>query len=360
MNTKVNTILALGADMKSRYCVLKNNRLILSEDFGNLGEFDNFKKFEKSIRRTNYTFKTVAFDMHPGYFSSRISDSLKVRNKVAVQHHHAHIASILAANKTEGPVIGVAFDGTGYGIDGNIWGGEFMIVDGAEFQRVAHFNYLGMPGGEKAVEEPWRMAFSLIYRYLGEDVFKQDLELLKLYSEDRYDLMVKMLKNNINSPLTSSVGRLFDAVSSILGICHKVKYEAQAAIELEQLATKSQASSFYNFDLIEKEGILRVSHLNLVNGLLLDLKNGLPKEDIARKFHNSLVVLTVKIINRISHEHKIRDVVLSGGVFVNKLLFNSIKQKLEDSGYNLLVNTEAPVNDLGICLGQAYIASRIK
>lgn len=354
------TILALGADIKSRFCILKNNNLTLSKDFGNLGDLDNFDHFKNSILRINSRFDVVAFDLHPGYFSSRFADTLKARKKLAIQHHHAHIAAALSARQINRPVIGVAFDGTGYGIDGNIWGGEFMVVDDAHCKRITHFKYLKMPGAELVIKEPWRMAFSLIYYYLGDEIFKQDLKFLRLHPRSYYDVLIKMQKHNINSPLTSSVGRLFDAVSSILGISHKINYQAEAAIKLEQLANKSQDNSYYEFDILEKDKVWLIGYYKLVKGLLSDIKNRMPKQDIARRFHNSLVILTIRIINRISHDYNLKDVVLSGGVFANKLIFNSLKQKLSDAGYNLIYNKEIPINDLGICLGQVYVAKNSK
>ncbi|MFC1709795.1 hypothetical protein ACFL2J_07070 [Candidatus Omnitrophota bacterium] len=358
--SKNHSILALGADIKSRYCVIKDNRLILSKDFGNLDEYDNLEQFQSSISRLKTRFKTVAFDSHPGYFSSGLADSINAKKKISVQHHHAHIAAALSVQQIKGPVIGVAFDGTGYGTDGNIWGGEFMVADASSFRRVAHFQYLGMPGAELVVKEPWRMAFSLLYNCFGEEVFEQDLELLKLYPRMYYNILSKMLKQNINSPLTSSVGRLFDAVSSILGVCHKVKYEAEAAVQLEKLASKSKESSYYHFDVMEKDGVRLISHHTMVKRILSDMKNGLPKEDIARKFHNSLSVNAAKLINRIGQEYNLEDVVLSGGVFVNRLLFDSLSKKIREMGYNLIIDAKVPVNDLSICLGQAYIALQKK
>lgn len=360
MKSKINSILALGADIKSRYCVYRNNKITLSKDFGNLEDLDNFKQFKKSVLKTSSSFDVVAFDSHPGYFSSGLADQFKAKKRISVQHHHAHIASILSTGKISDPVIGVAFDGTGYGTDDNMWGGEFMVADRLNFKRIAHFKYLRMPGAELAVKEPWRMAFSLVYDYLGEEIFNQDLGFLKLYPKKYYSVLIKMLKHNINSPLTSSVGRLFDVVSSILGVCHKISYEAQAAIKLEQLASRSHDSSYYDLDILEEEGLWVISHNKLIRGILSDLNSDLPKEDIARKFHNSLMLLSVKVVNRIRHVHNINDVVLTGGVFANKLLFNLLTQKLSDSGYNLITQKDIPINDLGICLGQAYIASNSK
>ncbi|MFC1755654.1 hypothetical protein ACFL96_20080 [Thermoproteota archaeon] len=355
-----NTILALGADVKSRFCIRKNGKLFFSDEFGDLSVIKNFSRFKKAIDSSRIKPQVLAFDMHPNYFSSRHSDSIPTRKRLPVQHHHAHVASIMASEEITSQVIGVAFDGTGYGADGNLWGGEFLVVDKAGYKRMAHFQYMAMPGAEFAVNQPWRMAFSVLYDSFGETLFKKDLKLLKLHPKKDYDLLVKMIRRGINSPLTSSVGRLFDAVSSILDICHIVKFEAQAAIELEKVASKSDDSGLYEFELDDKKQPFIISYRGLIKEIYSDIKNGIPKEAIAKRFHNSLANVIIKVLNRIRSEYNIRDVVLSGGVFANKLLLESAKKRISDSGCNLITSEDVPVNDLSICLGQAYIASHSK
>ena len=357
---KTNSIIALGADIKSRYCVLSNGMITLSEDFGNLENLDNFTKYQRSVLGNDANFNIVAHVLHPAYFSSQIAENIKSKKKIAIQHHHAHIASMLYAKKVNKPVIGLAFDGTGYGSDGNIWGGEFMVADRKHFKRVAHFRYLPMPGGELAVKQPWRMGFSLLYQYFGEKVFEQKLDLLKLYPRKHYDVLIRMIKHKINSPHSSSVGRLFDAIASILGVCHEISFEAEAAIKLEQLASKSTDISHYLLDIEEQGETCLISHSKLVKRVLSDIKKGLPKKDIAKRFHNSIVICAVKLINNIGRGHNLKDVVLSGGVFTNRLLYDSLGQKINEMGYNLLADKDVPVHDLSICLGQAYIASYLK
>jgi hydrogenase maturation protein HypF len=349
-------ILALGADIKSRFCVLKNNELVLSKDCGNLEDLNNFTQFKKAVLKNSSDCDIIAHDLHPAYFSSRLADSLKAKKKIAVQHHHAHIASALFNKGIRKPVIGVAFDGTGYGTDGNIWGGEFMVVDGGSFKRVAHFKYLRMPGAELVIKEPWKMAFSLVFDCIGDKIFKQKLEITDLKSNDYNNILVKMIKRGLNSPLTSSVGRLFDAVSSLVGACHYVNFEAEAAIKLEKLATQSDEKGFYKFDIKKHSNNWIIGYNKFVKSILGDIKNKVPKADIARKFHNSLANLTIQIITNLSKSYKINDVVLSGGVFQNKILFNSVVERIKENGFNLIYNPNLPVNDLSICLGQAYVA----
>lgn len=355
-----NTILALGADIKSRFCLLRTDNLSLSKDFGELDNIENFNKYKLAISKIGVRPTIVAFDMHPGYFSSQLIAAFNAKRNLAVQHHHAHIASVLFANDVRKPVIGIAFDGTGYGSDGNLWGGEFLIVDKAGFRRFAHLKYLSMPGAELAIKQPWRMAFSIIYDCLDNEIFKQDLEFLRLESKDYYKILIKMVKHDINSPLTSSAGRLFDAVSSILGVCHKINFEAEAAIKLEKLAAESKDNHWYEFEIFKGRDCYIISHNRLIKAILKDIEDRVSKEDIAKRFHNSLANLIIKMLDKINKVSNLRDVVLSGGVFQNRLLFDSVREKINESGYNLIYNNDVPVNDLGICLGQIYIALHSK
>jgi hydrogenase maturation protein HypF len=361
MNNKRNkTIIALGADIKSRFCIFNKGKLILSEEFGDLSNSDNFDRFKRVLLKAKVNPDIVAFDMHPGYFSSQATNLFATRNKITVQHHHAHIASEMFSRDLKKAVIGVAFDGTGFGSDGNLWGGEFMIVDKTGFKRLAHFKYLKMPGGESAVKEPWRMAFSILYDCLGKDMFKLELECLKVRPKKEYDILFRMLERNINSPLTSSAGRLFDAISSILGACHKVDFEAQAAIKLEKLAHTSKEKGSYELDILKQDNTFIIGYNKLIKKILRDIKDNLPSEDIARKFHNSLAEIIYKVVDKISSAYNLKDVVLSGGVFQNKILLSSTIEKLKEKGYNLIHSSDVPVNDLGICIGQVYVALNSK
>jgi hydrogenase maturation protein HypF len=361
MKTKNNhTILALGADIKSRFCILKDDNLILSKEFGNLDNLENFHRFRIAVLKEKIHPDLIAFDMHPNYYSSRFANSLESERKLAIQHHHAHIASVLAISKIRKPVIGVALDGTGYGSDGNIWGGEFMVADRRSFKRVGHFRYLKMPGAELSVKQPWRMALSLIYDCLGDKIFQKNLEFLKSQPRKNLELLIKMMKQNINSPLTSSAGRIFDAISSILGICHTINFEAEAAIKLEQLAARSKDESCYEFDILKEDDVWIFGYNKLIKGIISDIKKGTQKQDIAKRFHNSLANLIIEVVKEISQSSNLKDVVLSGGVFQNKLLFNSVRQKLTEVGFNLIYNKDVPFSDLSICIGQSYIAQHSK
>jgi len=350
------SILATGADIKSRFCVFKDGEIFVSQAFGNLENPDNFRRFKDEFFSKKIKPDIVAYDLHPAYFSSRFAIDLKAPKDIAVQHHHAHIASMMFEKNIKHKVIGVAFDGTGYGSDGNFWGGEFLCVDAGGFRRIAHFDYMKLPGGEAAITEPWRIAFSILYSFFGEEVFKEDLWLLRILSRKNYRIIIKMLENNINTILTSSVGRLFDAVSSILWICKKINFEAQLAIKLEKAATKNRDNEAYDFDIIEKSKLFIIGYKNLFRGIILDLKKSVSKEVIARRFHNSLANLIDTMLKKIYEREKVKDVILSGGVFQNRLLYGLVEKKIKESGFNLLGSQKMPVNDLGICYGQLYVA----
>lgn len=348
------TILALGADIKSRFCVYQNSLLRESCEFGDLSIADNFARFSSAVGKIHPDI--VAYDMHPGYFSTRIATALRAPHKLAVQHHHAHIGSVLIKSSVTHPVIGIAFDGTGYGTDGAIWGGEFFVVDNNQFKRVAHLCYAKMPGAERVIREPWRMALSLLYECFGDDIFSLKLPLLTLRLRQQQDIIITMIRRGINAPLTSSIGRLFDAVASILDVCHVAGAEAQAAIALEKLAQSSLDANFYDCEIISEDGCLIIPFQPIIKGIVADLTAGVAVNDIARRFHTTLAVAIEKTVAAINQKYKIQEVVVSGGVFQNTLLFNSVKKFLSQKKYTLLNNSDAILTDAGICRGQVYAA----
>ena len=341
-------IFACGSDIKNRFSIYKDNKFYFSEDNGNLDNPDNFFKYINSIKKMSadldFSPDVVVCDKHPMYFSSKVDNIFKNVKKIFVQHHHAHIASFLYNSNISAPVIGIAFDGTGYGDDGNLWGGEFLIVAPENFSRFSHLEYLKIPGGDIAVKEPWRLAFALLYDCLGDDIFKYDFDFLKLRKRSDYVFVKKMIDKNVNIALSSSAGRLFDAVSSLLGLTHIVNFEAEAAINLEKAALLSNISEKYVF-----------SHKPLVKGIINDLKSKISVSDIARKFHNSLAFYILDTAKLIREKYKLNDVILSGGVFQNRLLYNMACGLLMDAGFNLIQDNSVPVTDLGICVGQTQV-----
>ena len=276
-----------------------------------------------------------------------------------VQHHHAHIVSCLVENAVEGPVIGVALDGTGYGTDGTIWGGEFLLADWCHFQRVGHLEYVPLPGGAVAIKKPYRMALSYIYTLLGEDFSLEGLPVSKV-SQAELDIIKQQLERKINCPLTSSAGRLFDAVSALAGVRGEVDYEAQAAIELEMLAPDEVGESVpepYPFSIENENGVGVVKLGSLMQALVSDVKNQVPVDIISLKFHNTIAQIIAKMCKLIAKETGINKVALSGGVLQNRLLLKLATGALQGEGFSVLTHRLVPCNDGGISLGQAVIAN---
>ena len=274
---------------------------------------------------------------------------------VAVQHHHAHIASCLADNGMTGPVIGVAFDGVGLGTDGTAWGGEFLLADLSGFSRVAHLAEVAMPGGDTAARQPWRMALAhLDAAYDGDP--PPGLAVMARQGH-RWDQVRSVLRAGVNSPLTSSAGRLFDAVSSLLGVRDVVTYEGQAAIELEHVADPAEAGSYAV--PVTDDAVRRIEASRLVRAIADDLAAGAAVPVLAARFHNALADVVVERLPRLREEHRCSTVALSGGVFQNSLLVTRCLDGLEAAGFTVLTHRQVPPNDGGISLGQAAVASEL-
>jgi len=278
---------------------------------------------------------------------------------VPVQHHHAHIVSCLVENKVKGPVIGVAFDGTGYGTDGTIWGGEFLLADYHSFQRLGHLEYVPLPGSTAAIKKPFRMALSYLYTLLGDDFSLAGLPLDRL-NPGEVEIVQKQLKQGINSPPTSSAGRLFDAVSAMAGVRWEIDYEAQAAIELEMLAPDEpdkREIKAYPFSIIGDQGVKVVKLEKLISSVSRDVRNQAPTSIISLKFHYTMAQIIAEMCKTITEETGINEVALSGGVFQNRLLLKLAISALRKEGLSALTHHLVPCNDGGISLGQAVIAN---
>jgi hydrogenase maturation protein HypF len=353
---KNKTILAIGADMKNRSLLAKAGRICFSLDTGDLSDAGNYGSFKKKVLRLVKNEKarpgTIAYDLHPGYFSTKFAREfgadLKLKNMVPVQHHHAHIASVMYEYGLEGPVIGVSFDGTGYGTDGNIWGGEFLVVDKKGFTRAGHLKYRMMPGGDKAVLEPWRMVLSI----LGE----KGAPFLKDVPRQEKELVLTMMSKGLNSPLTSSAGRLFDAAAALLGICVRAKHEAEGPIRLESMC-KDDVEGHYGFEIEKENRCFVIDTDELFTGMTRDMRKEQDTGIIASKFHNSMCRLIVETVRKISKSTGIKDVALSGGVFQNRYLTPRIQKGLIGLNHKTFVNRSLPANDLNIALGQYFAVS---
>jgi hydrogenase maturation protein HypF len=355
------SILALGGQLKTTQCILKGRFAFISPHIGDMETPQARDFFHESItlmtRVTETDPKIVACDCHPAYYSTQVAQEIPAEKIIKVQHHHAHIVSCMADNQIEGKVIGLAMDGTGYGMDGNAWGGEFLIADETGFERFGHLQYIVLPGGEKAIHEPWRIAVSLLKMAYGPS-WRETAGRLNLISDkNQYELFDKIIDGRINSPLSSGLGRLFDGVASLIGARRQVSFEGQAAMGLEMLATGSSGKS-YPFEIVRaksKPYILDIS--SIIRGIVADMEAGQSDVKIAVSFHQTLVDAFASLANEMRGETGLGRVVLSGGCFQNKILLEGAVDKLKYSGFDVFCHRQVPANDGGISLGQAVAAA---
>jgi hydrogenase maturation protein HypF len=351
-------VLACGAELKNTFCLAQGRHAFVSHHVGDLENAETLRSFTEGIAHFGRLFgiepQVVAHDLHPEYLSTKyaleLADADQRLDLVGVQHHHAHIASCLADNghaAEDGPVIGVAFDGTGYGPDGTIWGGEFLVADLAGYERGGHLAPVPMPGGAAAIRQPWRMAAA----YLGDRAAA-----VARRHPGHWPAILSMAARGVNSPLTSSAGRLFDAAAALLGVRDAINYEGQAAVELEQLADPAELEA-YPAGLETGEGPFQARGADLLHALLDDLTSGVPAPVIAARFHHGVAALIEAGCLRLRESHGLGTVALSGGVFQNLLLLNAAVARLEAHGFRVLLHARVPCNDGGISLGQAMVAA---
>ncbi|HEY3880849.1 MAG TPA: carbamoyltransferase HypF, partial [Trebonia sp.] len=356
-------VLACGAELKNTFCLASGERAFVSHHIGDLENAETLESFTSGIEHYRRLFdivpEVVAYDLHPEYLSTKYALDLNDVELVGVQHHHAHIASCLADNGADGPVIGVAFDGTGYGLDGTIWGGEFLVADLSSFQRAGHLAPVPMPGGAAAIRQPWRMAAAYLDA-AGVDASGLDVA---RRNADRWDAVLSLARRGVNAPLTSSAGRLFDAVAALLGVRDEISYEGQAAIELEQLADPTETGA-YRAGTGTPGGSpgeaapFLISGEDLISACVGDLERRVPRELIAARFHNAMAVLIADACKLVRDHRGLSTVALSGGVFQNQLLLHRTVVRLEAAGFAVLTHSRVPCNDGGISLGQAVVAVR--
>ena len=354
-------ILAVGGELKNTICIVRGAEAFLSQHIGDLENLESYGFFNEAVEHLQRILevrpRTIAHDLHPDYFSTKWARDHGDAEHIPVQHHHAHIASCMAENHLGGKVIGIALDGTGYGSDGAIWGGEILIADYASFERVAQLQYVPLPGGSAAIREPWRMAVSHLLKNYSNDVHSLDLPFLSEIDPRKVQIVLQMTEREIHSPRTSSCGRLFDAVAALIGLRNTVSYEAQAAIDLEMAAYGSADEGVYPFDLVKEGAVWKIGTHSLFDWLIADLRKQVGIADMSRRFHNGLALVLGDVAARIRDEHNLNRVCLSGGCFQNVLLSDLISSALQKKNFEVYVHREVPAGDGGISLGQALVAA---
>jgi hydrogenase maturation protein HypF len=354
-------VLAVGGELKNTICLTRGREAFLSQHIGDLENLESYKFFESTIaglkRILEIEPQTLAYDLHPDYFSTRWVLAQEGIERVGVQHHHAHIASCMAENRLDGKVIGFALDGTGYGTDGNVWGGEVLVSDYRGFERVAHLDYGPMPGGSAAILEPRRMAISYLFRHFGRDFWDLDIPFVRALDRRRTENLLKLIEHGINSPLTSSTGRLFDAVAALAGVRERVNYEAQAAIELEAVIDEAGEGSGYPLAIREEGGAWIIDTRPLVVALVEDLREGVAPGVVSRRFHLGFVDVLARTAELVRGRTGLERICLSGGSFQNCFLSQHLLERLEHRGFQVFAHADVPCGDGGISLGQAMIAA---
>ncbi len=367
LDRETSAVLACGAELKNTFCLTKKNAAFLGQHIGDLKNLETYEHFRESLERFMSDFRIepeyVACDLHPDYISTRFArDFVSKRlngdedRLFAVQHHHAHVASCMAENGLNETVIGAAFDGTGFGSDGTIWGGEFLIADLRDFKRVGHLEKVPLPGGDSAVMEPWRMAVSYLLHTFGEGLEIGDFPFAVNIAADKLEILSRMIGKNINTGRTSSMGRLFDAVSAMVLSRNLVTYEGQAAAELEHLAD-GHLTSRYEYASTERDGVIIIDNRPVIRGLVKDIERRVSPSIMSAKFHNTVVRYSADTCLVLSERTGIKKIVLSGGCFQNRYLTENLISLLEKSGLECYYHTRVPCNDGGIALGQALSAN---
>lgn len=351
-------VLALGAELKSTFCLTRGDRAFLSQHIGDLKNQQVYASFADGIAHLQGILQLqpqiVAHDLHPDYLSSRYAEELVDLPRVAVQHHHAHLVSCLAENGVSGPALGVIFDGLGYGSDGRLWGGEFLLGDARGFQRLGHLAYLPMPGGDAATREPWRMAVAALVHAYGDEL--PHLPWLSELPAADLRLLRQMIAKGLNAPLSSSCGRLFDAVAALAGVRQRVSYEGQAALELEMALEGGAEAGEYPFELQRQGQLLVLDPAAMIRALVADLQAGTAPGLLSARFHNGLARAIGRVCHTLRRQQGIGAVALSGGVFQNRYLTERTLDFLGQLDFTVYTHSLVPPNDGGLALGQAVIA----
>lgn len=350
--------IALGANSNNTFAIANNENIFFSNYIGDLANYNTWQHYINSLEHMKGIYKidpkSYFYDLHPNFYQNELLKEIKTK-KIGIQHHHAHIVACMAEHSLEEEVIGIAFDGTGYGTDGKLWGGEFFICDKERFKRLAHLNYVALPGGEGAIREPWKIAISYLY-----DIFKEDYATYvpKHLQEKKHQIITEIIKKDINSPKASSIGRLFDAVAALLGFDAKITFQGEAAIDLENLCCRDD-QSFYQYNISLEDGIYIIDCKPLIKSVVIEVIDGIDKELIARRFHNTIIKFTIELCEILRKEYNLSSVVLSGGVFQNEILLINIYKELIKRDFKVYIHEQIPANDEGISIGQMIIGNEI-
>ncbi|GHT22547.1 hypothetical protein FACS189430_04490 [Bacteroidia bacterium] len=349
-------ILAFGAEKVNTFALGKGNTVIQSQYIGDLKNAETFHFYTESMERFQRLFRfaprQLVCDLHPDYLSTQYAEEMSGKQipVLKVQHHHAHAAACMLEYGLHQPVIAVIWDGTGLGDDGTAWGGEFFICDRKQYSRISHMEYVPMPGGDKASQEPWRMAAACLHHYQ----IPFPAAFIERIGGKKIDRIVALMDKNLNAPLTSSAGRLFDAVTSLLGVCDTATRQAEAPIRLEQLAAED-CKQRYSADVSDNP----ISVRSIIQDILMDMQERISVEIIAAKFHNTLADLVVQKVKQISAQYGVTQVILSGGCFQNKRLTEEISRQMAQEKLSLYIPAQIPCNDGGIAAGQLTIAAAL-
>ena len=362
LKSEIPSILACGAELKNTVCLSKGRQAFVSQHIGDLENLATEQFFQLTIdhlkRILDIDPEHVVCDLHPDYLSTQWAKSQQETKLHQVQHHFAHVAACMAENHLEEPVIGLAFDGTGYGPDGTIWGGEVLVADLAGFRRAAHFEAAPMPGSAAAIKAPIRMALAYLHHVYGKDLWELQLPAIEAMDRSRAEVIVQMCQKRINAPMTSSLGRLFDGVAALIGLRQTVAFEGQAAMELEMMAD-DQTNEYYNYEWQSSGETRQILLAPIIKGVVRDIQVGMPAFIIGRKFHNTIINGCADLCAALGKSYGIEQMVLSGGCFQNRLLLEGLTEALTRKGLEVFSHRLVPANDGGISLGQAIIGGAL-
>lgn len=361
LSSEVRATLAVGGELKNTFCFARDRYAFLSHHIGDMENVETHESFEQGVQHLSKIFRIqpeiIAHDLHPNYFTTQYARCLDVE-KVAVQHHHAHIASCMVDNGLDDRrLIGLSFDGTGYGTDGATWGGEALLASFADFERFAHLDYLPLPGSDSAIRSPWRIAAGYAHA-LGVEI--DGLPFLQNVDRQALHVIRQQVDKKLNSPLTSSMGRLFDAVASLIGVCNEVTYEAQAAIEMEVLSKPFiSIAKPYRYDVVKAENGMIIRLKELLSVIVQDIRANESAGMIAARFHRTVAEIAVEICRQARSQADLNEVALSGGVWQNQTLLDLVREGLRQEEFIVYFHQQVPTNDGGLALGQAVIANHV-